>query len=343
MRHVMVYQEAGRFCGWPANHGVWHWDDEILVGFLRCTYRESLEDHSYDQSQPQQKVLARSFDGGETWTLETPESLGAESGYAPPCPGGIDFTHPDFALRCNYADFQISYDRGKTWLGPCALPYFGRELKARTDYIVNGPRDCTLFIAAYEPAGGQDRAFCIRTTDGGRSFAFLSWMTGEPLTHRSVMPSTVRLSETQLVSALRRRENLDGQPGLSRGEHRCWIDVYRSTDAGRSWRFLSKVADTGTWNGNPPSMVHLKDGRLCVAYGYRATPFGIRARLSSDGGETWGDEIILRADGRTWDLGYPRMVRRSDGKLVTVYYFTTEEKPEQHIAATIWDPVAVGR
>jgi hypothetical protein len=32
------------------------------------------------------------------------------------------------------------------------------------------------------------------------------------------------------------------------------------------------------------------------------------------------------------------MVQRSDGHLITFYYFTTVENPEQHIAASIWDP-----
>ena len=117
----------------------------------------------------------------------------------------------------------------------------------------------------------------------------------------------------------------------------CWIDVYRSTDDGQSWQFLSKGADTGMRNGNPPNLLRLMDGRLCLAYGYRATPYGIRAKLSHDEGETWEDEIVLRDDGRTWDLGYPRMVQRPDGKLVTIYYYSTAENPEQHIAATIWD------
>ena len=49
------------------------------------------------------------------------------------------------------------------------------------------------------------------------------------------------------------------------------------------------------------------------------------------------DEIALRTDGATWDLGYPRMVQRPDGKVVTIYYFNTKDVPAQHIAATIWD------
>jgi len=69
----------------------------------------------------------------------------------------------------------------------------------------------------------------------------------------------------------------------------------------------------------------------------------MRAKISKDNGKTWGDEIILRDDARTWDFGYPRMVVRPDGKLVTIYYYNTEKNPEQHIVATIWDPDALDR
>jgi hypothetical protein len=102
---------------------------------------------------------------------------------------------------------------------------------------------------------------------------------------------------------------------------------------------LSKVAetDTGKNNGNPPSLVLLPDGNLVVTYGYRATPYGLRAKISSDSGHTWGPEIALRSDARTWDFGYTRSVVRPDGRLVTVYYYTTEDRVEQHIEATIWD------
>ena len=88
-------------------------------------------------------------------------------------------------------------------------------------------------------------------------------------------------------------------------------------------------------------MIRLKDGRVCLTYGYRAAPFGMRARLSRDGGKTWGKIIHLRDDGGGRDLGYPRTVQRPDGKIVTVYYFTKRGSENRHIAATIWDPDAV--
>jgi len=183
----------------------------------------------------------------------------------------------------------------------------------------------------------KDRSFCARTTDGGKTFEFVSWMSHEPLTTRSVMSSTIRASQTEVVSALRRRDD-------SNGHQRTWIDVYASTDNGSSWSFRSKVADTGRpedpRNGNPPAMVRLRDGRLVVAYGYRFPTYRMCAKISKDSGKTWSPEVILRDDARTWDFGYPRMVVRPDGKLVTIYYYNTLKNTEQHIAATIWDPDA---
>ncbi|HQO33832.1 MAG TPA: exo-alpha-sialidase, partial [bacterium] len=67
---------------------------------------------------------------------------------------------------------------------------------------------------------------------------------------------------------------------------------------------------------------------------------GIRARISKDEGQTWDPEIILRCDGASWDLGYPRTVQRPDGKCVTVYYFHHPDQPERYIGCTIWDPNA---
>ena len=84
-------------------------------------------------------------------------------------------------------------------------------------------------------------------------------------------------------------------------------------------------------------MIALKDGRLALTYGYRRSPYGVRARLSGDNGRTWSPDIILRDDGRLWDLDYARTVQRADGKLLTAYYFNDATQKERYIAATIWD------
>jgi hypothetical protein len=206
--------------------------------------------------------------------------------------------------------------------------------------LVNGKHDAFIFLSAKDTkvkATLQDRAFCAQTIDGGKTFKFISWMA-ETDTIRSVMPATVRMSDNHLITAMRRRYDppLDQKKMLPRN----YITVHESRDNGKSWNFQSIVAETdrGIRNGNPPSMVKLKDGRICVIYGYRNKPYSIRARISSDNGKSWSKEILLRDDGRKFDIGYTRSVLREDGKVVTVYYFTTEEKKEMHIAATIWHP-----
>ena len=339
--HIMVYYEPGRFCGWPANNGLWQWENEILVGFTLAYYQEKEHHHSVDESKPSLSVLARSKDGGMTWTIEDPENYVGDGGNPKKLKEQINFAHPDLTIRCAAQKFYYAYNRGRTWTGPFLFPDFGREkITSRTDYLINTADNCLFFLSTREDSvqsNMQDRAFCAQTVDGGLSFKFLSWM-GNPITVRSVMPSTVRISDSHLVSALRRRidEKLENKPRLPKN----WIDLYQSQDNGQSWQFLSKVADTdmGKNNGNPPSLIRLNDGRLVVTWGYRAVPYGIRARISTDNGKNWGEVIHLRDDARTFDFGYTRSLQRPDGKIVTIYYYTTEEKREQHIAATIWDP-----
>ena len=79
-------------------------------------------------------------------------------------------------------------------------------------------------------------------------------------------------------------------------------------------------------------------GRFVVTFGYRAEPFGIRARISTDQGKGWSDDIILRSDATDWDLGYTRSVQRPYGKVFTVYYYNDATSTERFIGGTIWTP-----
>jgi hypothetical protein len=340
-KHVIVYHERGRFGAWPANNGIWHWGDEILVGFFKAYYKENKYHHSVDRTKPMAYALARSVDGGQSWTNEDPENFVGDGNDFIPLKGKINFTHPDLAMRFTKEGFFTSYTRGKSWRGPFKFPSLPvGEISTRTDYLVNGPNECLFFLSAKDKrvkAVLQDRSFCAQTTDGGKSLKFMSWMA-ETDTIRSVMSSTVRMSENHLITALRRRYDppLDQKKMLPKN----YITVHESLDNGKTWNYLHKIADTdrGIRNGNPPSLVKLKDGRICVTYGYRDIPYSIRAKISSDKGKTWSREILLRDDARKFDIGYTRSVVRNDGKIVTLYYYTTEKIREMHIAATIWDP-----
>ncbi len=287
-RHVIIYRERGRFAGWPANHGIWSWGDEILVGFSRGYYKDRGPYHHIDKQKPEEFLLARSRDGGLSWSVEQPQPPGAligtpgmRHGLMPPGSGSeqfaklaepIDFSHADFAMTIRMENtnagtsrFYYSYDRGHTWRGPYGLPLFGQQgVMGRTDYVVSGAGDCMLFLTASKSNGLEGRPFCARTADGGLTWQFVSFIGPEPLGY-AIMPSTVRLSATDLVSTIRR---LDAP--------KSWIDAYASHDDGATWSYLSRPEpDTG--EGNPPSLLKLADGQLCLTYGVRAKPYGIRA------------------------------------------------------------------
>ena len=333
VKNVEVYNQPGRFAGWPANNGIWNWGDEIVVGFTQG-YHKKKSGHTIDPNRPSVPRLARSLDGGLTWNIETPSYVG-ESGKereATAFSGSIDFTAPGFAARFRDSRFYYSLDRCHVWEGPFTLPTYGRPgLLARTDYIVEGTHRLTAFVAADKDGGGEGQPLAIRTTDGGKTWKLLGWIGRQPPKGYgySIMPATVALEGGSYLSIIRRG-------GLSEGKKRWWLEAFVSPDDGRSWYMLDEPRIDNA--GNPATLTRLKDGRIAMAYGWRHDPYGIRARISSDEGQTWSTETILRDDGRSWDLGYPRTVQRADGNLVTAYYFNNNSQVERYIGATIWSP-----
>jgi hypothetical protein len=179
----------------------------------------------------------------------------------------------------------------------------------------------------------HEKAFLARSVDGGLCFTFVSWLVPWDDPHRAVMPAPVRLGPSELVAALRRKST----------EHN-WLDCYVSSDNGAHWVYRSKIAQTedhNQFNGNPPALIRLQDGRLCCAFGNRSTR-QIRAIFSKDEGASWGAEVVLREDFRSangWpDLGYVRLFECSDGRCVAIYFWCSAERPQTHIAATIFKP-----
>ncbi|MAT16646.1 MAG: hypothetical protein CMJ46_15405 [Planctomyces sp.] len=358
-QQVVIFGKKGEFGAWPANHGMWNWGDEILVGLSTGTHKDlGPEYHNIDREKPENHVLARSLDGGVTWTMEYPAEKGMlildglRHGIMPPdikeptpveLTESLDFTHPDFCMTLRFHDihtgfsrFYYSYDRGKNWKGPFKLPLMGQPgIMARTDMIVNGKHDAHFLLTVSKENNREGRVICVRTKDGCLTWDFLSYVGPEPRGF-SIMPSTVRISENELFTTTRRRENESVELDSDGMKYR-WIDSWRSTDNGLSWEFAGNpIDDLG--EGNPPALIKLQDGRLCLTYGVRKQPFEMQAKLSSDNGKTWSEPFVLHGDGGGRDMGYPRSIQRPDGKVVTTYYFYTKDDPYRKVYATIWDP-----
>ena len=119
IEHFTACGPAGIYSGWPANYGAWNWGDEILVYVPQDTYFENPEHNTGSDAGHH---LARSLDGGETWTV-TPwddVTINYVSGSLTP----INFTDPNFALKVWHNQeetFYYSYDRGQSWNGAIVL------------------------------------------------------------------------------------------------------------------------------------------------------------------------------------------------------------------------------
>lgn len=379
--HIVVYHEEGKFLGWPANNGAWSADGvNMLVGFIRGDYELKKDGHNIGENQL--NWLARSSDMGQTWNGYDPVDYVGDYGKVPDLQTlneAIDFSHPQFAMRVvgtayhgahdERGHFFFSYDAGKSWKGPfrfgidnirewpelrgTTLPD-QTQLTPRTDYVVEGRDKCLLFFSV-RPRGqfGTDRLFCMRTSDGGRTFKFVGWVippydknkadpslivrlegdesqNPHPNQCRAVMSQTIRLEDGRLICAMRRRF-----------ENHNWVDAYVSADGGTTWDFLSEVGDAGAGNGNPPALNVTESGRLVAVFGNRQEPGTMMVVYSDDEGSSWSLPKILRddygsADMETIDLGYPRLLKRKDGKMIALYYWSTKDCLH-HIAATIWD------
>lgn len=325
--HHEVYRRRGAFAGWPANYGLWAWGEEVLSVFAVGRVGPKSDIHELDREHPFKPCQARSLDGGYTWqterfTAEVPggqslsadEHLEIELKVRPKINRAadhltlsdpIDFLDIETTVMCartglgedSVSWFYVSRSRGRSWEGPFAFAGLNMPISARTDIVPLGQSAALFMLTTAKTNREEGRVFCARTLDGGRSFENRGFVGEEPAGYR-IMPSSIALADGSVTTATR----------CAHGNGVGWIEIFNSADEGRSWNKLGiPVDDTGP-GGNPPALALLGDDRLALAYGCRTQPFGVRLRWANDVGKVWSDDIVVRADGGTSDIGYPKTV-----------------------------------
>ena len=351
--NYVVYKEEGRYGGWPANHGIWSWGDEILVSFREGVFKDVPGDHSISREDIQRAMFARSLDGGKSWSVCDPKlkiipplAKGTKINMddVTDCPGGLDFSNPDFCATFTMSGtdekaaswWYWSGDRGNNWNGPYTIPSFEfPNPQARTDYhILNKEELLVFYTVGTESANGREgRVICAKICEGGKRFELIGLVGEESVTEGySIMPASGIRKNGEIV-CLNRIYTL-----LPDGTKKFFIKQFSSADKGKNWTLEHPaVTDCGDLGGNPPALTVMKDGTWAVAYGVRREPFRMCVRFSEDEGRTWGEEKVLRNDAGCFDFGYCRMTERADGKLVACYYYNTDKDEERFIAATVFD------
>ncbi|WP_152364968.1 sialidase family protein [Microlunatus speluncae] len=357
----IVYRESGRFAGWPANYGLWGWGEEVVSIFIAGWLGPDTGLHPRDRSRPFVPVVARSLDGGRTWThepftgvvpggvetlsgdehvdeaLQVGPRLDAVEFVAPAT--AVDFTDPEtivLVARTGIVDgarswFYVSRDHARTWSGPHPIGEFGqRAVAARTDVAPLGRHEALFQLTTGKDDGSEGRVLSVWTGDGGRTFEPRGWVGPDP-DGWAIMPSSLVLDDGTILCA---RRCAGAGDGVTKPH---WIDLYASDDDGRSWRPAgTPVPDAGA-GGNPPALVRLVDERLVLVYGSRAVPYGLRAVISDDRGGTWS-ETVITDDTAVRDMGYPRAITMDDGSVLAVFYSNDGDRSERFIEAVRWVP-----
>jgi len=341
--HNVVYKEQGRYAGWPANHGLWRNGDKIIVGFEIGKMNLEGGFHAIDRYATIQSVVAVSEDG-ETWSNWLPTWLAHKDTNPDP----IDFHTQQVKFRMTSPSTGPSFmyvaegDGTQTWVQGCRLPLFKRHgMAARTSYLTNGDKhSCLAFWSASKLSDSREgQPLCAFTDDGGVTWKHRSWIDDVPPGGFGIMPSAIRRENGDIICAVRWRErhSIGRKYGAAGNPFQSGIICYVSSDESETWKHLS-IPIRGLSNaGNPPDMLQLSDGGLVLVYGWRDPPFCMVAQISKDGGRTWGEPESLRENGGCHDLGYSRSTVRSDGSIVTVYYWNDSAESERYIASTIWE------
>ena len=218
-----------------------------------------------------------------------------------------------------------SSDNGHTWTPPEGLAFSDLAFMTHTgkDGVLELPDGTILLMVNGFCADGETgQTFVVRSRDGGRTWGEISTVANDPEQRVGFgEPPMVRLASGKLLTLMRT------------SAHGGMLYQASSTDDGWVW---SGVKRTPIW-GFPCHLLQLRSGTVVCVYGYRREPWGVRATLSHDDGETWdiGREIVLRDDGLHRDLGYPASVQLEDDRILTIYYFHGKDGI-RHIAGTIW-------
>jgi hypothetical protein len=132
---------------------------------------------------------------------------------------------------------------------------------------------------------------------------------GRETTRDYAEPCLLEIADGHLLAMHRVERCQDGRRGL------LWQN--ESRDGGKTW---TEPVETNISSGACPRLLKLTDGRILLTYGRRYEPFGLYARLSEDGGKSWGATSWLLRAAPNGNQGYSSSVELEPGRVLTACY-----------------------
>ncbi len=356
VKDFVIYEDTSFYAAFPSV--IKSEDGEILVAFRRAPDRTVFQEKSTNHVDPNSYlVLVRSRDNGLSWSKE-PELISAHpfGGSQDPCllklkDGTLLCTSYTWAyIRGDVEDLRQpvfeaiegvvflggyvmrSSDMGNFWDGPFTPPSIppevkysalGEPLPAYNRGALWEGHDGRIFwvVAASSDPNDLSRTsnYLLISEDKG-----LSWQYSCPV----AVDDEAAFNETSVYEtpkgdlvAFIRSARLEDQACIA-----------RSTDGGDSFGPWQKMG----FQGHPLQALRLPDNRVFLVYGYRHKPYGIRARILNAECTDYGtaEEIIIREDGGSTDIGYPWAVMLDENRVLVTYYFNIENGT-RHIAGSV--------
>lgn len=338
LNHIVIYKNSQHFSAFP--NIVKRADGSYFLGFRRAKNYMSVHGATR-HIDPKSVAVYMTSDDGIDWTPHRPKML-----------------YNDFLFGVQDPSLNVLNDGSMLatfFMWKVSDPDSGVTGRSVYDYWIGNPtgtfaiKSLDQGITWSEPTAvgsGALRGNCVELDDG--SIMIATYTSGQVLINRSidntawyqiskipgfdgyelVEPNLYRTAGGKVICFVR----------SSKGDKSPLIAVESLTN-GTTWGtpFVSKTIDAA----NPYHLLRLADGNVLLTYGYRRSPYGIRAKLLDPECTNIDSsaEVILRSDGAGADIGYPSAVQLDDGKILVVYYFHDEHKGDRFIAGTICELV----
>lgn len=357
IRDFIIYEDDQFYSSFPS---VVKTDEgEILVAFRRAPNRKVFGEDGTNHVDPNSYlVMVSSSDNGTTWSGE-PELIYAHpfGGSQDPCllksddgtllctgygwaflrKSGLDNLTPPVSVNSGEAVFLGGYllrsdDHGKSWDGPFYPPSISPEVRYNA---LSQPLPAYNRGALLE--GTDDRIYwavagSTNKDDIGKTSVHLLISEDKGITweYSGVIAEDdqAAFNETSLyetpagdIVAFLRTARLEDQACIA-----------RSGDRGKTFRQWERMG----FRGHPLQAIRLPDNRVFLVYGYRHAPYGIRARILNPECTDYhtAEEIIIRDDGGSGDIGYPWAVMLDANRILVTYYFN-KDNGTRYIAGSV--------
>ena len=182
---------------------------------------------------------------------------------------------------------------------------------------------------------GGDLQYAV-SSDGGYSWKVLGAI---PIPEGEVLdnyhePHVIELKDGSLMGAIRYHGKRETAAFGDKNWHGYSLDTCLSFshDGGCTWTEPTRMRV----GGSPPHLLRHSSGAIVLTYGYREPGFGQRAVVSYDEGQTWSEELIIRDDADTDDVGYPCSIELDDGSIYTVYYQALHGQVQTSVLWSKW-------